>query len=970
MDIVAAQSERLPSLNRQNDRLHLVDRLVLLLAVVGLAGSALLGNPTAPLRAWSAGSLLEPVVRVLSLSYSLPTLRGIEVKTLVVSVISGVLLVWAGLRVLGGQLRVLPDLPDGDDATSRRVSAATLSLVAVAMLIVWALASGYWARDAAIALGSTWVLSLGWAWAGGVALHGRRRLVRPMIDAMLAAASVTALLSLWYGQERAVEARLGWPLGNPLSLASVMVPSVLLAAGRVAEAIASLARGDTDRSRAIGGVLVYGTITGLTLATLLATGSRGPLLAVLIGVAVATWVAAPRERRVTLALVGIVLLALLVPRGASWLFAAGGGRDASARMRVYAWGDALQLAFARPAAGHGAGGFALLATDLSVQETIVDPLAMSGQVSSHAHCEPLELLADLGVFGGVLGLAAWGLAIAAAAGAARRSDRWLAAGIAAAATAALVDASTGVSWRLPGPGPFLAMPVALAWMLWRDAPPADPSRRRGRPGMGLVPIGAGLAVASAGVVDFAAARYLYRAQVAMQQAERLMVLPAATMPAGAEQNDSPQAIELMTYAVQQADMAARSRMDPPRRLVAMLAAGQMRASLAYASLVEKGPAAEAVPTDRVLDDGLWLLGQLRCLAPNYADTDWKIAELLSAKAGLPAEGPATAPAAGYRQQSLTSALQYFGTHPLDRDRIWRAFSIWPEIPPAQRLSLLRGALREEGEVWRPARPGAAPYVRWSQQQLAVSRLWQHLEGAGDAVEAGFMELGYSALGVKYDQWPDPLAPEGVRLAAVQRLARGEVEQAVDALALADLLYEKAGGLLPYSRAATAIDLAACRVRRGGDQAPLALATLASARRILAPLPENPIHQQLLGLADSLEQGIEVIAGTYAGSEPEPWWVAVDLFWDLPAARWPAEIQSWAERVDAMLADRGEPGSVTLELLIARGDAAGAQARLERMLTDGVAPAAIGTGLRRAGYRWPARQDLAAGLLRELERAGR
>jgi hypothetical protein len=969
MDIAAAQSGLPPALDRQADRLRATDRLVLLLAVVGLAGSALLGNPAEPLRAWPAGSLLEHVVRAVSLGYSLPTLRGIEVKMLVVSVVAGVLLVWAGLRILGGPLRLLPDLPDGDPTTNRRVNAASLSLVAVFLLIAWALASSLWARDAAIALGSTWVLSLGWAWAAALALHGRRRLVRPMIDAMLAVASVTAVLSLWYWHERSIEARLGWPLGNPLSLASVMVPSVLLAAGRLAEMIVRLTHAD-NKVRTLGAILLYAAITGLTFATLLATGSRGPLLAVLIGGAVAIWVAAPRERRVALALVGVLLLALAAPAGADWLFAAGGGRDASARMRVYAWRDAVRLAVSRPAAGHGAGAFALLSTDLSTHDTIVDPLAMSGQVSSHAHCEPLELLADLGVFGGVLGLAAWGFALAAAAGAARGPDRWLAAGIAAAATAALVDASTGVSWRLPGPAPLLAMPVALAWMLWRDAPPAHPSRRRGRPGMGLVPIGAGLAVACAGVVDFAAARFLYRGQLAMQHAERAIVLPAATLPADAPQEPRPQAIDLMTYAVRQADMAGRSQMDPPRRLVAMLAAGQMRASLAYASLAQKGPTAEAVPTRVVLDDGLWLLEQLRSIAPNYADTAWKIAELLNAKAGLPAESPATAPAVDYRQQALAEALQYLGTHPLDRDRIWRAFGIWPQIPPAQRLSLLRGALREEGEVWRPARPGAAPYVRWSQQQEALSRLWQQLGEAADGVETSYMELGYSALRVPYGQWQDPLTPEGVRLAAARRLLQDDPDQAADALDLADLLYERAGGLLPYSQAATGIDLAACRIRQGSGQSALALATLARARSLLAPLPDNAVHKQLLDLADSLQQGIEVVGGTYSGSEPEAWWVAVDLFWDMPPSTWPAPIQAWAERVDAILAGRGNPGSVTLELLIARGDAAGAQTRMEQMLAGGAAPAAIATGLRLAGYRWPARQELAAGLLRELEQAGR
>jgi hypothetical protein len=966
MDSVGTQPESAAASSRRADRLPRSDHLVLLMAIMGLAGSALLANPAPPAREWSAGSLLQDIVRAVSLGYQLPTLRGIEVKTLAVSIISGLLLVAASFRVLRGRLRLLPDLPDAGPATGGRASAGSLSLVAVMLLTVWALASAFWARDGAVALGSTWVLSLGWVWAAGLALHGRRRLVRPMTDAMLAVASVTAILSLWYWHERATEMRLNWPLGNPLSLASVMVPAVLLAAGRLAEQIARVVRAE-DRPRAVGAILLYAAITALALATLLATGSRGPLLAVAMGVAVAIWVAVSRQQRVAVTLVGVLLLALVAPAGIEWLFTAGGGRDASARMRVYAWRDALQLAMAKPAAGHGAGAYALLSTAMATHDCIIDPLAMSGQVSSDAHCEPLELLADLGVFGGVLCLAAWGFAIVAAGSAARGPDRWIAAAIAAAVTAAFVDASTGVSWRLPGPGPFLAMPAALAWMLWRDSP--SPARNRvGRrvATMGSVLALAGVAVAAAGIADFAAAHFLYRGQVAMLHAERMIVLPAATQPSGDAAVRRAQTTALMLYAVHRADLAFRWQMDPPRKLVALLAAGAMRGTLSYLPLLQKGPETEAVPSQLVLDDGLWLLRRLRSLAPDYADTDWKIAELLGTKANLSRVGPATAPVADYREQSLGEALQYFGTHPLDRERIWQALAIWPEIPPAQRLSLLRGTLREEGEVWRAQRPTAPAYVRWSQQQVGLLRLWRQLDDGAAGVEAAFMEIGYSALRIPYAQWQDPLAPEGVRLAAVRRLMQGEPDQAADALELADLLYERAGGLLPYSQAANCLDQAACRIRQGSEQAAYAVAAIARGRRILQPLPDNPVRKQLLELADSLEQGIEVVSGTYARGEPEAWWVAVDLFWDMPPSAWPADIQRWAERTDDALAAGGNPGSVALELQIAKGDAGAARARMQQMLAGGTATAAIATGLRQTGYRWPGRQEIVGTLLSELE----
>ncbi len=963
MDIVRTQPEQSQVDTPEPSRLTGTDRFVLVLAALGLAGTTLLGNPAAPTREWPAGSWLEYIVRAVSLGYQQPTLRGIEVKTLVVSAISGLLLVWASQRVLRGRVRLLADLPDAQGATSQRVGAATLSLFAVLLLIAWALASTLWSRDAATALGSTWVLSAGWVWAAALALHGHRRLVRPLTDVMLAVVSLAAMLSLWYWQVRATEQRLGWPLGNPLSLASVMVPAVLIAAGRVSEQISLWVRGQR-RGWAAGLAALYGGVLVLAAGTLLATGSRGALLAALIGAGVAVWVAVPRDLRVALSLAGVVLAALLVPSGADWLFRAGTMRDASARMRLYAWRDAARLALARPAAGHGAGAFALLSTGLSAQDSVADPLAMSGQVSSDAHCEPLELLADLGVFGGVLGMAAWLFAIGAAAGAARDADRYVAAATAGAVVAALVDASTGVSWRLPGPGPVLAMPIALAWMLWRrpvtDAATVPPRKRWAA----LIPAVVGTAAAVAGIVDFQAARLLYRGQATMQQAERAAVVRDAKASPEDIQARREQTAALAPYAAQLVDQAARWRMDPPRRLVAALAAGQMRASLAYLPLLEQPAGADAAQAVAVLDRGLAILRRLAAIAPGYADTDWRIAELLNGKAGL--AGSADAAAAGrLRRQSLETALQYLGSHPLDRERIWQAMGIWPEIPPAQRLSLLRGTLREEGQVWRQEQASAPAYVLWTQRQAYAGRLWRQLKGEAAGVGGSFMEVGYSSLRQPHSQWQDPLAPEGVRLGAAQLVLAGDPSQATDAMDLAQLLYERAGELLPYSRAAACLDLAACRARQGGTPA-WALAAVAQARQILQALPDNPVRRQLQELSGSLASGIQAAGGGYTGQEAEAWWVAVDLFWDMPRRLWPAAIDSWAHKADAALTSRGAIGTVTLELLVARGDAAAAGARIREMLAGGATRTAVETGLRQAGYRWPERQAMVAGLMQAMK----
>ncbi len=961
MDITEIHSDDRPAQRPADPRLSRADRVLLALALLALLATALLGNPPPPTRDWPAGSLLQHIVAAVSLEYRLPTLRGIEAKTLLVSLLSGILLVWATVRLASGTLLLAHDLPNAPGATAHRAQAATLSLAAVFLLILWSLVSALWSRSPAVAAGSIWVLSLGWLWAAGLALHGHRRLVRPLTDILLVAATLTAILSLWYWHARATEIRLGWPLGNPLSLASVMVPTVLLAAGRLAEQIAHWSA-STQRPRTAARAALYAAITALTLTTLLATGSRGPLLAVLIGLAAAIWVALSRQRRIALGLAGVVLLALATPSAFDWLFTAAGGRDASARMRVYAWRDALQLAWNKPAAGHGAGAFSLLSTSLSAPDCLVDPLAMSGQVSSHAHCEPLELLADLGVFGALLGVAIWGFAATAAAGRAAGPDRWLAAALAGAVVAAFVDASTGVSWRLPGPAPFLAMPVALTWMLCRQPASATPSAPLHRPLITWLPAILGLAVAFAGIADFAAARFLYRSQAAMQQAQRTLAARRT------DADTRPQIAILAAYATRQADLAARWQMDPPRKLVALLAAGQLRATLAY--LPQPSAAADSPTSQHILETGLTILQYLAALtrltptAAGYADTDWRIAEQLNAIAGLAAQAHADTQAAQYRQQALSLVLQYFATRPLDREAIWQAMSVWPELPPAQRLSLLRGTLRDEGEVWRQQSAAVPGYLRWTQQQGYVFRMWHLLADQADSVQVTFVEAGYSALHQPYRHWQDPLAPEGLRLAAGRLLLQGRPDQAADLLNLAILLYDRSAGLLPYSHAATWLDLAACRLRQAPNDALWAQAALLQALAILRPLPANPVHTQLLDLADSLHQAIAAVAATTPAPSADACYAAVDLFWDMPAAQWPAPIDSWAHRADAAAA-QGMAGGVTLQLLIGRGDAPAARAHLQQQLAQGASKPALQTALRQAGYRWPSRQPLATDLIHQL-----
>ena len=143
-------------------------------------------------------------------------------------------------------------------------------------------------------------------------------------------------------------------------------------------------------------------------------------------------------------------------------------------------------------------------------------------------------------------------------------------------------------------------------------------------------------------------------------------------------------------------------MDPPRKLVAWLVSGQLRASLGYLPLLPGSTPVDVSAGQQVLDDGLAILQRLETTtrppnsAADYADTVWRMTELLNTKASLAALARDAERARTWRKDALVQGITVFCTCPLDADRVWQSFSIWPEIPPAQRLSLLRGMLPRRG----------------------------------------------------------------------------------------------------------------------------------------------------------------------------------------------------------------------------------------------------------------------------------
>jgi tetratricopeptide (TPR) repeat protein len=153
------------------------------------------------------------------------------------------------------------------------------------------------------------------------------------------------------------------------------------------------------------------TLAGVLTIALLATGSRGGLLALMVGAAVFIALIAlhrrhdPAVRRRSVALglaivIGAVALALLIGRNPE--------RLAGDTLRLNLWRGALDIAAAHPITGAGVGMFG------AAYRTVREPLGWHDQRLGTAHNVVLNTLAEMGAAGGLAllaGAAAVGIAL-------------------------------------------------------------------------------------------------------------------------------------------------------------------------------------------------------------------------------------------------------------------------------------------------------------------------------------------------------------------------------------------------------------------------------------------------------------------------------------------------------------------------------------------------------------------------------
>ena len=814
--------------------------VILVCAVV--AGSCLLtSGPTTSFLSdgavdWGANSWLRSVVGVLDLNYSQTTAQGIAVKSFVFGMGAALALV-----LLGGSLLIRS--PSGEELTAddHVVTESAKDAIAVpktlaraqidprlgaqvlaGMLLVYSAIGTQWAQSPELALGGTLLLATGLAWAFALGSGLKPRSASVCGSGIVVALAITALMAIWYHHERNPTLRASYPVGNPLFLAACLLPGLLLAGALIAAALRLLCsprrctrcRATMDTSALscpqCGSAValkspgrLWAVVAGAGAATVAIAwafylaGGRGPLVGLVAGVGVGATLLLPKRPRryagLLIAVAGVGLLGWFYSQSTNALPT---GRDATIRMRFYAWDYALDLIARKPLLGHGQGGFVALGDSLAAADVEFDPLALNARVT-HTHNEWLELLTDLGSIGTVLWLAALGLTMVAGIRAMDRARtvwvRYVLAGLLASLAGLAVEETFGVGLRVAGlPTVFYTL-IGLTWAM--SAPPTVRGAaslipaRIGRPIAVVVCLGGALVLARFNYHDFRGARAGYEFPLSMARLD-------------------------WDAAVSQARTARQSRLNPQRRLVAMeqLSAVHLniaryhfesfRQRMARAEQDESGSRRETLARKdlkRAADHqrrGMNALGYLYRAAPGYwnANRLWGEFSLLHAEL-LAAEGD-TDNANQQHANAVAALRQELQRRPFNLELTARLVEVaGPGIPPSDLVTILSRPLRVNS--LSPA------YV----QLVLQSAQWPGMTEAIDDLARTIRTFAPPAVP---DEWTTPWAPEVLRIHALLRFQTFEYAAAEDALEIAVDLYGKLPLRSLLATAHALAELADCR----------------------------------------------------------------------------------------------------------------------------------------------------------------
>ncbi len=768
----------------------MVSSLASVVAIATLIGVWFLISPVAGATfpgqiPWRPSSLLKPLIDVMALGYVGQTPNGVEIKSLVFHLGACAALVLFAVRAfLSG---VFPPERRADRGAWFYAQLFLLAWVGVSF------ASASWSGDAPTSLGQATLYGLGIAYAIGLAWTIESRHIDRVLVAYVVIAALGGVMCIWYFHERNPYHRPGFPLGNPSTLGACLAPAILIVLMWVWQGLRAF-RWRDDVGAVERRVRIRRMILALIAAPALLwcfrlAGSRGAAVGMLMGLWMLLYLPSGRRGRWVLMAVTLTAAASVTLWVSQSSFDFAMARGATIRFRLYAWQYAAGMWGQRPISGVGAGAYPRYATSMSAYDNALDPAAFMGSnLVEHAHNELFEVLAEIGLVGGVTFVGGYVAtvigALALMRSARARAKRGLFIALVAALTALIVDSLFGVGPRLPGPPAVLFTLMGLLWAACRgvsrsgengDAAPAQShpesstQRTAARVAVGFAAIIAATGAGWAAVSDWEGALLRREATVARAQGD-------------------------FDRAVTDSLAAERLLLDPVRKLLAAHEALQSRVDGGRLAFLRFGQAynggADAATLATLHADALERL----TLAHQAANTLHKRAALFGRVAALAAQAAEMLSAL---QEPFNPRLAADWT--AAADQAWRmhrrrdpydfetlmALTRYPSTL-VEKFELLRDALRndlipdESGEM--------APvtfHPRWRGVLLALAR------------EPGFIEtldgLRREAAPINPQSDADTilghLAPEVYRLQAAFLALRGDFESAARATLPAAALYQ-------------------------------------------------------------------------------------------------------------------------------------------------------------------------------------
>lgn len=546
-----------------------IAQIAVVLVLAALAANAFLISPppgqTYPGAVpWNSLSVLRPLTQAMSIGGAAVSVRGVEVKDFAfhLAAVIALILLAARLWFVRGTARL-----------GRAGTAAVYAQLLLAGWVAISLASSLWSGDPDLAAGQAVLYALALLWAVTLAHLLRREHLPIIVGGIVVISTLTAGLCIWYYYERNPFHRPGFPIGNPNMLAASLLPALLTCTILVARALVVGVSTQNWRTAtsAAGGAAVIALVPLLWCSLL--TNSRGATLAGVAGLAIIIVYVVGRRRRWYIA--GLFAVAI-VASGIGLYYAsrldATMGRGPTVRFRLYAWRYAAELWDMSPFIGQGAGCYPRLAGQFAVMDQALDPGAFMAVLVEHAHNELFEVLAEIGLIGGLTFVGGIVAIFYAAAALLRptveQHQRWLLLALISGITALLADSLVGVTFRLPGVNPIFYTLLGTLWALCRTtsetdrpAPSSAPAPRPVALRWGATGVCLLAAIATGTVVlrDWGGVQHEHRAFAAFDAGD----YTAATQQAGAAEPGLLDPVRKLAVR----DLALRSRLAHAAQVV-------------------------------------------------------------------------------------------------------------------------------------------------------------------------------------------------------------------------------------------------------------------------------------------------------------------------------------------------------------------------------------------------------------------